>query len=349
MLREGFVHGDPTEMTMTVLREKQFEACERRLSVHPGVALFADEATDLDAQALLEGSFDNRNGLSNRRLLSILELRAAVLARLPLEVQYIDPYERQLLERLLTNDGQLTLGEWDDLCAAEALVRRLWCGIERDGDRWRLVLPQRLMEPVLMMYDSPDAARARERLFRYDATINGLLYIAGILHEAQPIQFFLNDVIRRDDLMARDLAYRYLQASFDYVTDENGGLLLLHQGLVDPYRLLRDQARLSGTMGALELTQETIAGGMNGILPEEKVPHEHMCAALEGALRPDYDVVECAEDLRMLAKQGIPYEEVQAVMAALLAVLPTQDMEDALRELYVTTPRWIGLKAAQVH
>ena len=43
-------------MTMSMMREKQFEACERRLFAHPGVSLFAPEATEADAQALLTGS-----------------------------------------------------------------------------------------------------------------------------------------------------------------------------------------------------------------------------------------------------------------------------------------------------
>ncbi|MBE5802381.1 MAG: hypothetical protein E7319_08870 [Clostridiales bacterium] len=349
MLREGLFHGDPSEMTMTVLREKQVEACERRLLARPGVALFSDEATNADAQGLLAGSFDDTNGLSSRRLLSIQELRAAVLTRLPLEAQYIDPYERQLLERLIVNHGELVMGDWDDMSAAEALIRRLWCGFRVEDDRWTLVLPERLMEPLLRVYDTPQAVMARDRLFRYDATINGLLYIAGLLHAAQPISFFLNDVICSNDWMAQDVARRYLQASFDYVTDGSGGLILLHPGLVDPYRLVRSQSNLGGTMGALELTQETIAGGMNGILPEEKMLHEKMCAALEGALRPEYDLVESAEDLRMLAKQGISLEEMQAVMASLLAVMPTPEMNNALKQLYLGTPRWLGLKAAQVH
>ena len=42
-------------MTMSMMREKQFEACERRLFAHPGVGLFAPEATEADAQALLAG------------------------------------------------------------------------------------------------------------------------------------------------------------------------------------------------------------------------------------------------------------------------------------------------------
>ena len=59
MLREGMLHADWCEMTMSMLREKQFEACERRLFACPSVGLFSEEATDLDAMLLLSESFEN--------------------------------------------------------------------------------------------------------------------------------------------------------------------------------------------------------------------------------------------------------------------------------------------------
>ena len=39
MLRESTVHTDLSEMTMSMMREKQYEACERRLFAHPRAAL----------------------------------------------------------------------------------------------------------------------------------------------------------------------------------------------------------------------------------------------------------------------------------------------------------------------
>ena len=59
MLRESnMVHElNWCEKTMSVLREKQYEACERRLSAFPAVALFSPLATDTMAQKLLECSF----------------------------------------------------------------------------------------------------------------------------------------------------------------------------------------------------------------------------------------------------------------------------------------------------
>ena len=166
-------HADWCEMTMSMMREKQFEACERRLFAHPGVGLFAPEATEADAQALLAGSFDDVGGKSRHTLATLEGLRAAVMERLPKEALYISAGEMQLVERLLINDGELLLGDWDDLGAAEALVSRLWCSFHAEGDDWTLLLPQALHDPLARAIAAEEAQGARERLLRYDATIHG--------------------------------------------------------------------------------------------------------------------------------------------------------------------------------
>lgn len=343
MLREGMLHVDWCEMTMSMMREKQFEACERRLFAYPPVALFSEEATELDAMRLFSGSFEKAN---QQMLISLHELRERVMVRLPLEAMYISMGEMQLLERLLMNNGEILLGEWDDIGAAEALVRRLWCSFRANGDEWTLQLPKALHEPLKLTIHMPEATAARERVFRFDATIHGLLYIAGLLHSIQPVDVFMREVMRRDDQLAMEVAKRYLQSTFEYMTDANGDLILLHPGLADPYRMFCMQP-VEGVF-TLELSQELIAGGMNGMLPEEISLHERLCGALRGALRPEFDLSEAAEDLRMLAKQGVSLREMEDVMAAMLSVLPTQSMKEALKMVYQCTPHWMGMKTALV-
>lgn len=347
MLREMSLHTDWADMTMSTMREKQFEACERRLFAYPSVSLFSDQATEADAQALLSGSFDDAHSISRFFLVSLESLRARVLERLPLEALYISVGEMQLLEKLLMNEGQWLLGDWDDLGAAEALVRRLWCSFHAEGDDWYLLLPSALHGPLSLALGQADVPAARERLFRFDATIHGLLYIAGLLHSSQPMGVLMHDVFKREDEVSLQLARRYLQSSFEYVTDANGDLILLHPGLADPYRLVNSQ-RTDGIF-TLQLSQEMIAGGMNGILPEEIPLHERMCGALNGALRPEYELSEAAEDLRMLVKQGVSLSELENVMASMLSVMPTQRMMAALKEMYLCTPHWMGLKTAVTH
>ena len=331
---------------MSMMREKQFEACERRLFAHPGVSLFSQEATELDAQILFTDSYEDLHGLSRSTLLTLDQLRTLVAERISLEAAFVSAAEMQLLERLLMDGGVIELGDWDDIGAAEALVKRLWCSFRAEGDKWQLLLPKALHEPILKAISAPETLSARERLFRFDATIHGLLYLAGFLHAGQPIGIMLSEVMKRNDPMAAQVARRYLQASFEYITDANGDLILLHPGLADPYRMVGTHP-VEGVF-TLELSQELIAGAMNGILPEEIPLHDTLCGSLNGSLRPEFDLTEAAEDLRMLVKQGVNLPELESVMFSMLAVYPTQRMKDALTNLYRYTPHWMGLKTSMM-
>ena len=348
MLREAYATHDSdwVEKTMSELREKQFEACERRLSAFPANGLFSPLATDLEAQALLEHSFyDQEPGVEG--LVTLEALRNMVLAQLPVEALYLSGGESSLLERLLVADGRISSFNWDEIDAAEALVRRLWCTFSAEGEEWTLALPEPLVEPLLIAYNDPMYQKARELLFRYDATIHGLLYIAGFLHSAQPLLFFIKDVMERNDTLARNLAYRYMKASFEYIADTARDIVLLHPGLADPNRLI--STINPGGEITLALNEETLAGGMSGILPEEEPLHEAMRAALEGFTRPEWDAEDAAEDLRFLAKQGVPLSDMAEVMGTMLSVQPTIAMHSALRRLHDSTPHWIGMTAHLRH
>jgi hypothetical protein len=348
MLREASAAHDSdwAEKTMSVLREKQFEACERRLSAYPPVNLFSPDATDEQAQTLLEHSFYQREP-GNEGLATVASLRGRVLDQLPLEALYLSHGESELLERLLVADGKYTSDNWDAIDAAEALAQRLWCSFVDEDDEWTIVLAPQLMEPLLLAFNDPEYTEARARLFRFDATIHGLLYITGFLHSDQPLLFFLKDVIQRSDALARNIAYRYMMASFEYLSDGGSDILLMHPGLADPKRLIANTNL--GDDVTLTLSEESLAGGMSGILPEEEALHESMRAALEGATRPEWDAEEAAEDLRLLAKQGVAHGEIEAVMASMVCVLPTPEIKRALKQLYDNTPHWIGMTANLRH
>jgi len=88
---------------------------------------------------------------------------------------------------------------------------------------------------------------------------------------------------------------------------------------------------------------------MNGILPEEKPLHANMLAALSGLTRPEWDENDAAEDLRLLAKQGVTLAEMEEVLSSMVVVLPTPEMKIAVRQLYDCTPHWIGMNANLRH
>lgn len=365
LLREAVIHGDPFDMTMTMLRIKQFEACERRLSAFPGVALFSPEATDADAQALLTASFDNATELSKRQLLTIEELRAAVLTRLPLETQYMDVSERYLLMVLLQEGGSAVVEDPARFGAVESLVKRMWCGVRQEGEGWQITLPEALREPLEQAQQQWINSTSQRRLYHFNNIVFSLLYTAGLADERRLMEMFLHDVIQRDDWLACDIARRYMKAQFDYITDASGKLILVHPALVDPERMLALQRPEGFLPAAVEQSQFAIAAGMFSvsmerwlkapeydqrldILPDEIPAHNRMTLLLMDAVRPDYEPDECAEDLRLLIKQDYPYEEVNEAMKAMLVQMPTKEMDAALRELYLSTPRWAGLRAARV-
>ena len=345
MLREATVHVDWGEKTMSMLREKQFEACERRLNAHPSIGLFSPEATSQEVQELWECSYYRQE--MPTALADLEGLREQVFKQLPLEVRYLSQGESALLERLLICNGSIELGEWDDIGAAEALVSRLWCSFRALEDVWILELPGTLHVPMLTAMDCPEYSVAREILFRYEAMMMGLLYITGFLHSDQPIDLFLQDVTRSQSEQCKHFARRYLQSTFEYMLDRHQELILLHPGLADPYRLI--SAMGNDAFFTMELSQTILSGGMNGIFPEEESLHQDMCGALANRLRPECDVTEAAEDLRMLVKQGVSLEELQEVMASMLCVLPTEEMKAALVQLHQRTPHWVGLKTSLQH
>lgn len=348
MLREtNLIHEqDWSEKTHSILREKQFEACERRLSKTLQFSLFSPLATDTYAQRLFEQSYFAAE-MPSDRLMTVETLRAEVRKLLPREAHYLSSAENALAEQLLLAGGRLTSKNWEEIPAAEALANRLWCSFASAGDTWTLELAQELRDPLIKAFTQEKHSSARTRTFRYDVTIHGLLYITGFLPSQQPRDIFMKDVLRSRAPWAGVIADRYLKSSFEYVADERGQILLLHPALADPNRLLRT---LGGRVNAaITLTEEALLGGMNGMLAEEVALHESMQSALQGNLRPEWRADEAADDLRFLVKQNVPYRELEAVMATMLCIRPTAALKEALKNLYNNTPRWIAMSANLLH
>ena len=348
MLRESnLIHEqDWSENTFSILREKQYEACERRLSKRLELNLFSPLATDVYAQQFFEQSYF-ASEMPSDQLMTVKKLRAQVLSLLPHEAHYLSSGENALLEQLLLAGGRLTSKNWEEIPAAEALACRLWCSFSSVGESWSLELAAELRDPLIKAFSAEKHASARTRTFRYDVTIHGLLYITGFLPSLQPKEIFRKDVIHTDAAWASVIANRYLKASFEYITDEKEQIILLHPALADPYRLLW---MLGGTVNAaITLTQESLLGGMNGILAEEVDLHEGMQNALYGNMRPEWSADEAAEDVRFLVKQNVSYQELDDVMASMICIRPTAAMHEALKNLYNNTPRWIAMSANLLH
>lgn len=330
---------------MSVLRERQLEACQDRLSRCPTKDIFSDLCEDESAR-LFAMSFYARE--HRDRVLPADEMRTLVETYLPREACFLSPREDDLVKRMLMGGGETPLWSWEEISAAEALISRLWCTLEIVEDESAVLrLSSSLLEPLTRAMSAPDYARIRQLIFSFDATLHSLLYLSGFLHAAVPMDHFRREWKGEDSPVARLLVARYLRAAFDYMETPQGEILLLHPGLADPDKLL---STLSGlTPGEIHLTREMMLGGMNGLLPEERASCAAMRGELTGAVRPECDEDDVLEDLRMMAKQGATLAEMREVLENALCVMPSPRMLSCLNQLHMQTVRWAGMPPAVVN
>lgn len=334
------------DKTMSLMKERQLEACEDRLSSLPDFSLF-DDIDDTQAEALWECSFDAQEHPRQRELHTIDALRGMVVRALPAEAALLSVAEHQLLERLLALGGEAELMDAEESGAAEALVRRMWCTISWDEeDRAYLYLPPELLLPLQAIVSSQPHQELRRAVCHYDAAIRGLLYVGGLLQVDEALRHLLEDKLKGTYADHPGLGLRFLRTSFDYTYDERGDMLLLHPGLAEPERLLHIISDIPFMTAAL--SEEILVGAVNGMLPEERPLAEKMYRLLAGAVRPEITVPEAVEDLLMLAKQGVGLTEMNEVLSSLLTVRPTEAMLEGVRQLYLMTPRWGTMRSGVV-
>ena len=327
---------------MSVLQEKQLEACQDRLMRRPPVSIF-DTENEEEARRIFSASFYAQE--MRGRFPGINALRRKAMDFLPREVCLLSAEEDALVKRMLAGNNETLLAEWTEISAAEALIARLWCTLEiRDDETAALKLHPSLAEPLTKAMPSETYTALQSLLFSFSATLHSLLYLSGFLHATVPAAHFCEMVKDMPLPHAETFIDRYMRAAFDYTQTNIGEMLLLHPGLADPNHLLMNLSGIKPT--AIHLTQEMMLGGMNGILPEEVASTENMRGMLEGAVRPDMDADEALEDLRMMAKQGATLEEMTEVLESMLFVLPTPGMLSALSQLHLQTVRWMGIRSA---
>ncbi len=325
------------DKTMSVLRQEQLEACEKRLSALPNVTVF-DLTDDLRTEEIWQCSYDAMEHPRMNELHTAHKLRAGLLANLPAEAALLSVEEHLLVERLVTLGGTAELIDWEETSAAESLVRRMWCTISRRNGRIVVHMPRQLLTPLTLTLSSHQHEEIRDRLIRHDAIIRALLYIGGLMHYEEPLHHLMAEVLQDTYACDLTLAMRYLRASYDYTYDRHGDMLLLHPGLADPEHLLSMPHPLQET--ALEMDEDAMRGAMEGLLPEEQPLFDNLYGLFTGATRPELTEEGAVEDLLMLAKQGVSLAEMQEVLSSLLTIQPTREMRDAVTQLHARTPRW---------
>lgn len=346
MLREGNVHPlGWADKTMSVIRARQLEACEERLSKLPSFGLFGC-CDQMQLERLWRLSYDAQEHPVCTHLHTARDLQSQLMIQLPAEAALLSVQEEQLVDRLLSLGGTADLLDWDELDAAESLVRRLWCTLTHEDTRIILHMPFELCTPLMLIMSSKAHQEIRARLHLYNTRIRALLYLCGLLHDDEALSL-LHDMVLKDSYSDDEtLAMRYLRASFDCTYDHRGRMLLLHPGLAEPDRLIRQHP--ASCAQALALGESTLLEASRGMLSQEEPLYDMMFGLLQNAVRPEITVVEAVEDLRMLAKQGVEQKEMNEVLTSLLLMRPTAAMLDGAKLIAQMTPRWGTMCAGMV-
>ncbi|GHU65890.1 hypothetical protein FACS1894184_02610 [Clostridia bacterium] len=266
--------------------------------------------------------------------------RRAVRSSLESDVDCLAPGEHALLERILALEGTAELTCADDFDAALALRNRLWCDIGGLDGRPAVRLDPMLEEPIRKAMDRFDHLQIRLKTFTFDAMIHAMLYAAGFMDDELPRERFCVDVLGTspDNPEADRLARNFVEAAYDCVLYGNCRLLL-HEALALPESLVESLAMRGADVPPM--TPAQMLGCMNELLPEERGAVHTLKHTLQYALRPDIPVDEAAEDLKLLTKQGVGFEQLQQVTREMLCVMPTPAIEFALRSLVDHTPTWL--------
>ena len=137
-----------------------------------------------------------------------------------------------------------------------------------------------------------------------------------------------------------DLIRRFLLVGYDCVYDSRGRLLLIHPGLAEPDRL--------AVRAGADLDPESLSSASDSVEALEDPLYSRMLGLLMDATRPEITPEDAVEDLIILAKQGVPPDEMLAVLDSMLMCKTTPEMAETLRDMYEEIPRWADLGSSRV-
>ena len=335
-----------SDKTMSVMRADLLEACEKDLAGLPAHCLFDPGCSDVDAETFYDLSFfaeEDRRAAGGKPapvLHTVEELRTRVLHQYAQEAALLSLEEHDLLVRTVLFGGRTLLTDWNELLPARGLVRRLWCRVEGQGASTALVMPHQLCASSLLLLASDSHKKVRELVEQVHESIDNTLYLFGAVQAAGPARHM--ESLLKDTFVAgrRDLFERFLLVGYDYVYDRSGNLLLIHPGLADPERMM-DHA-------CADLDPGTLSSASDSVGDLESPLYERMLGLLLDVTRPEITPEDAVEDLIILAKQEVPFEDMQEVLSSLIICQVTPDMLRALREISSRVPRWMTLGTSRV-
>lgn len=101
------------------------------------------------------------------------------------------------MDRLLSLEGTADLLSWDEMDAAESLVRRLWCTLTHEGDTFTLHMPSELRTPLMLATSNKVHQELRIKLHTFNLRIRGVLYLCGLVPEVDALSL-LTDMVLKD-------------------------------------------------------------------------------------------------------------------------------------------------------
>ena len=347
MLRS--IHSRPlpwADKTMSVMRADLLEACEKDLAGFPSHCLFDAESKDQDAESFYELSFFPEEDRLRAdagflpKLHTVQELRNRVLHQFAQETALLSVEEHDLLVRVTLMGGRAPLRDWNELLPARGLARRLWARVETGGSVRNLVMPRQLCSAALLLMAGDSHRQVREIAEQVHDTIENSLYLLGTVQAAGPERHFAALLKGTFAENRPDLIRRFLLVGYDCVYDRSGRLLLIHPGLAEPDRL---QAHAGADMDP-----ESLSSASDSVEAVEDPLYTRMLGLLMDATRPEITPEDAVEDLIILAKQGVPPEEMLSVLDSMLMCKSTPEMAEALRAMYQEIPRWVNLGSSRV-
>ena len=335
-----------SDKTMSVMRADLLEACEKDLAGLPSHCLFDPACGDTDAETFYEFSFfaeEDRRAAGGKPapvLHTVEQLRSRVLHQYAQEAALLSAEEHELLVRAVLFGGRTPLTDWNDLLPARGLARRLWGRVEGHGGASVLVMPHQLCASALLLLASDSHKKVRELMEQVHERIDNTLYLLGAVRAAAPIRHM--ETLLKDTFVAgrRDLFERFLLVGCDYVYDRSGKLLLIHPGLAEPEKMM-DQP-------CADLDPLTLSSASESVGDVESPLYEQMLGLLSDVTRPEIAPEDAVEDLILLAKQEVPYPDMEEVLSSLLICQVTPDMRRALRDFCDRVPRWLTLGTSRV-
>ena len=349
MLRQGNTHPYHwADKTMSVLRANQLEACEKDLAGLPRCCLFDPDCSDEDAECFYQMSFFPREDRNRPEIMlhSVEQLRVRVLSSFAPELALLSPDEHDLMVRLVLFGGKLVLQDMEELIPARSLVRRLWCRTVPEEGARVLYMPHQLCASALLLLAGDGHRKIRDIVEQVQENTDNSLYLMGMTQASGPL-LHLQPLLRGTYAENRpDLIERFLCSGFDYIYDQAGRMILIHPGLADPESMLQNMPAAAGA--CQEMSASALRDASDSVGDLESPLYEQMLFLIADAVRPELTPEDAVEDLIILAKQDVPYQDMKEVLSSVLVSLPTPEMLKALRDLSDRIPRWIWFSSSRV-